>query len=126
MMAMQWCFQHGQRGLFDFFPTLAKARLRERKKIASSTIMIVTLDIPDVLAASLKRVQPSLPRAILEGFAVEEYRQGNLSAAEVRVLLGHDSRWETEDFLSAHDAWPGTTAEQVAEDGRKLNALLSR
>lgn len=89
-------------------------------------IMTVTITIPDVLALVLSRVQPTLQRAILEGFAVEGYRQGTFSAAEVRVLLGHDSRWETEDFLSAHHAWPGTTAEQVAEDGRKLHALLSR
>jgi Uncharacterised protein family (UPF0175) len=86
----------------------------------------VTITIPDVLAPSLNRAQPSLPRVLLDGFAVEAYRQGVLSAAEVGVLMGHDSRWETEDFLAAHDAWPGTTAEQVAEDGRKLNALLSQ
>lgn len=88
--------------------------------------MTMTLTIPDVLAASLHRAQPVLPRVLLEGFAVESYRQGVLSAAEVRVLMGHDSRWETEDFLSAHDAWPGTTAEEVAADGHKLNDLLSR
>jgi Uncharacterised protein family (UPF0175) len=86
----------------------------------------VTITIPDVLAPSLNRAQPSLPRVLLDGFAVEAYRQGVLSASEVGVLMGHDSRWETEDFLAAHDAWPGTTAEQVAEDGRKLNALLSQ
>lgn len=88
--------------------------------------MTVTITIPDVLAPSLNRAQPSLRRVVLDGFAVEAYRQGVLSAAEVGVLMGHDSRWETEDFLAAHEAWPGTTAEQVAEDGRKLNALLSR
>ena len=88
--------------------------------------MTVTLTIPDVLAPVLSGVQPNLERAILEAFAVEGYRQGTLSAAEVRVLLGHDSRWETEDFLSAHHSWPGTTVEQVVEDGRKLQALLRR
>lgn len=88
--------------------------------------MTMTLTIPDVLAASLNRAQPALPGVLLDGFAVEAYRRGVLSAAEVRVLMGHDSRWETEDFLSAHEAWPGTTAAQAAEDGRKLNDLLSR
>ncbi|MBL9131558.1 MAG: UPF0175 family protein [Verrucomicrobiaceae bacterium] len=88
--------------------------------------MNVTLDIPDVLASSLSRVQASLPRVVLEGFAVEAYRQGILSAAEVRVLMRHESRWETEDFLSAHDAWPGTTAEEISQDGHRLNALLGR
>ena len=88
--------------------------------------MTVTVTIPDALGASLRSAGTDVQRAVLEGFAVESYRMGTLSAAEVRVLLGHDSRWETEDFLSAHDAWPGTTTEQVSEDGRALNALLSR
>ena len=34
--------------------------------------------------------------------------------------------WETEDFLAAHGVWPGLVAAEVAEDGRRLNALLSR
>lgn len=88
--------------------------------------MTVTVTIPDVLAAALQRLQPDLPRVLLDGFAVEAYREGMLSAAEVRVLLGHESRWETEDFLAAHEAWPGTTPEEVAADGSRLNALLSR
>ena len=62
---------------------------------------------------------------VLDGFAVEAYRQGLLSASKVGVLMGLSSRWETEDFLAAHEAWPGTTAAQVAEDGRRLKALLN-
>ena len=88
--------------------------------------MTVTLTIPDALAGLFERMQPTLPRVILESFAVEGYRNARLSAKEVRVLLAHDSRWETEDFLAAHGAWPGTNAEEVAEDGCKLNALLAR
>jgi hypothetical protein len=87
--------------------------------------MTVTITIPDAVADSLRMVQPSMQRAIIEAFAVEGYRSGTLSAKQVRLLLGHDSRWATEDFLSAHEAWPGTTAKEAAEDGRKLNALLN-
>ncbi len=107
-------------------PRLDKGELRSENNELESAAMTVTLTIPDELAATLNRSRPSLPGVLLHGFAVEAYRQGILSAAEVRVLLGHDSRWETEDFLSAHDAWPGTTAEQAGEDGRNLNELLSR
>lgn len=88
--------------------------------------MTLLVEIPDSLAADLGG-QPSVAaKAVLEGFAVEAYRDGRLSAFQVRQLLGHGSRWATEDFLSSHDAWPGATAEEVAADGRKLNALLSR
>lgn len=88
--------------------------------------MTVILNIPDEVAANLGVKEPALPRAMLEAFAVEGYREGRLSAKQVRLLLGHDSRWKTEDFLSAHNVWPGLTVEEVAEDSRQLSALLSR
>ena len=88
--------------------------------------MTVTLDIPDALSSSLERVGSSLPRAILEGFAVESYRAGALSTKEVRLLLGHDSRWETEDFLAAHGAWPGLTVDEAAQESRQLTGVLRR
>lgn len=88
--------------------------------------MTLSLTIPDALTSTLDRAQAALPQVLLDGFAVEAYRQGMLSAAEVRVLMGHESRWETEDFLSSHDAWPGTTVADTEEDGRSLNALLGQ
>ena len=87
--------------------------------------MTVTLDIPDALAGLFQRVHPVLSRDILESFAADEYRKGILSAKEVRVLLRHESRWETEDFLSAQGVWPGITAEEAEGDSHKLSALLA-
>jgi len=81
--------------------------------------MTLTLDIPDKLMAALGK---DAPRAVLEGFAVEAYRSGTLSCAEIRQLLGHASRWDTEAFLSSHDAWPDPTTEEVENE---LNHLLS-
>ena len=78
--------------------------------------MTVTLNIPDEATASLGIAVPDLPRALLEAFAVEGYREGRFSAKRVRLLLGHDSRWETEEFLSAHGVWPGLTLEDVLDD----------
>jgi hypothetical protein len=84
--------------------------------------MTVTLPIPDVLAPAMQ--QMDLPRLMLESFAVEGYRSGTLSAKQVRLLLGHESRWQTEDFLAAHGAWPGITPEEASEDSRQLGELL--
>ncbi len=78
--------------------------------------MQITLTIPDELAAGLTGASGDLSRAALEALAVEAYRQRRLSAFEVRRLLGHESRWETEDFLAAHGAWPGLTEEDFAEE----------
>jgi Uncharacterised protein family (UPF0175) len=85
--------------------------------------MTLTLHIPDELSAPLEAACGNLPRAVLEGFSVEAYRQGRISTAEVGNLLAHTSRWETEEFLAAHNAWPGPTAEEVAADLQTLRAL---
>ena len=84
----------------------------------------LTLSIPDSMAELVQT--PDLPRRMLEAFALEGYREGTLDKKQVQLLLGFETRFETEDFLGAHGVWPGLTAEEVAEEGRRLNALLSR
>jgi len=78
--------------------------------------MTLTLNIPEPLLRRLEASCTDLPRAVLESFAVESYRSGTLSSAEVGELLGHLSRWETENFLAAHEAWPAPTLDEVARD----------
>ena len=85
--------------------------------------MTVVLEIPDHFAASLHEAWENLPRVTLESLAVEGYRSGKLSAAEAGEMLGHGSRWETEDFLSAHGVWPGTTVEDLRADLGALDRL---
>ena len=87
--------------------------------------MLVTLNIPDIIARQLTPDAAGVSRVIVENMAAQAYRRGMLSSREVSVLLGHESRWETEDFLSAHDAWPGLTAEEAAEDARTLSRLMA-
>jgi len=86
--------------------------------------MQVTLEIPDEIAACLGGPDGALSRTALEALAVQGYRAGALSTKQVRLLLGHLSRWETEDFLAAHGVLPGLTAAEAAEDSRKLGELL--
>ena len=93
--------------------------------MASSVMMTLSLPIPAALESSLDRAQPALPKVLLEGFAVEAYRRGILSSAEIGVLMGHESRWDTEDFLSAHDAWPAPTVEEVTAGAEALKNALA-
>ncbi len=88
--------------------------------------MELTLEIPDDIAACLAGSGGPLSRTALEALAIEGYRGGALTTKQVRLLLGHLSRWETVDFLAAHGAWPGLTAAEAAEDSRKLGELLRR
>ncbi len=84
--------------------------------------MEITLDIPESVATSLSRGGVAVPRAVLEGFAVEGYRQGLLTAMQVRLLLDHGSRWETQDFLRSREALRGLTAEEILEDAALASA----
>lgn len=88
--------------------------------------MTVTLNIPDTLAASLGSQAADVQRVIAEATALESYRSGKFSTAEVREFLGFGSRWETEDFLSAHGAWPDPTEEEVLSDLANLRALRGK
>ncbi len=85
--------------------------------------MTVTVDIPDGLAGPLGQSLENIRRAVVEGFAVESYRSGNLSCAEIGELLGHTSRWDTEQFLAQHGAWPDPSEAEITEDLDKLSAL---
>ena len=73
-----------------------------------------------MIAQQLTPDVAGISQVIVKNMAAQAYRRGILSSREVSVLLGHESRWETEDFLAAHDAWPGLTAAEAAKDSRTL------
>lgn len=85
--------------------------------------MTLTIHIPDRVADLLRSAWDDLPGATLESLAVEAYRSGRLSCAEVGEMLGHTSRWESVDFLADHGAWPGTTAGELESDLATLDRL---
>lgn len=61
--------------------------------------MTVAVDIPDDLERRLKERWQDVPRKVLEAVAVEAYRSGALTAAEVQRLLGIQTRWDLDAFL---------------------------
>jgi hypothetical protein len=63
--------------------------------------MIVTLDIPDEIAAQLTAPGQEIARVAVEALAVEGYRSGKLTQLVVGQLLGL-SRIQAEDFLALH------------------------
>ncbi len=109
-------------------PRLTSYRLPRVKPAASisaapsDTQRAITLDIPEALLRRLQVACADVPRAVLEGFAVESYRTGTVSRAEVRQLLGHASIWETEAFLTSHDAWPEPNLDELTNDLDALRA----
>lgn len=64
--------------------------------------MNVTIQIPDELARGLAATGGDLSRRTLEAFALVEYKNGHLSKAAMRQLLGFATRDQLEGFLKAH------------------------
>lgn len=64
--------------------------------------MQVTLDLPDDISAALEGQWQDLPRHALEALAVEGYRTAALTEAQVRRLLGFETRFEVHALLKEH------------------------
>ncbi len=86
--------------------------------------MNVSFDIPDDIASRLETVAPgeSMQRRALEGFALEEYRSGRISKAEMRRMLGF-GRYDMDGFLKAHGLADEYTIEDLERDRETLQRL---
>ena len=70
------------------------------------TAMTLDLPVPAALSETLRTRFADLPKAALEGVALEGYRHGILSLAQVRELLDLPSRWAAQEFLEKFGCWP--------------------
>jgi hypothetical protein len=64
--------------------------------------MRITLEIPDDLVPTLAAPGQDPSRAALEALALEAYREGRLTAYQLRTLLGIPSRYQLDGFLKEH------------------------
>ena len=62
--------------------------------------MQITVRLPDDLAQ-----HPNPAREALEALAIEGYRSGALSAYQIRLLLGFETRYELDGFLKDREVW---------------------
>ena len=85
--------------------------------------MRITLDVPDDVAAGLAASGHDVPRAALEALAVEGYRTGTLTQAQVRRLLGYQTRAEVDGFLKQHEVWLEYTLDDLERDHEALRRL---
>lgn len=87
--------------------------------------MLVSVEIPDPIAHSLRLDGPQPSRRALEMLALEGYKAGGLSRGQVSRMLDLEFN-ETEKFLKDHGATLGLTAEDYERDSENLRAFLSR
>jgi Uncharacterised protein family (UPF0175) len=64
-------------------------------------MMLITVELPEDIALHLNESHPDLSRAALEAIAVEGARSGALTTAQVRRLLGFETRLELGAFLKS-------------------------
>ncbi len=64
--------------------------------------MQVTVNIPDDLAACMVPAGSDVARMLLEESAAAAYRNGRLSAEQLRRLLGMETRFDVDAFLAKH------------------------
>ena len=87
--------------------------------------MELAITLPDDIARQLERAWEDLPRRALEAVAVEGYKSQALTWYQVMCLLGHASRWETDAFLKEHEAYLHYSVEDLGEDMRTFERVLS-
>ena len=87
--------------------------------------MIVTLDIPDEIAAEFTASGREISRFAIEALALEAYRRGPLPQLHVGLLLGL-SRIETEDFLAQHVVLYDYSIEELEAEADALRRLRLR
>lgn len=88
--------------------------------------MQITLNLPEDIAHGLKSKWKDLPRAALESLALEGYRSGALTTAQVRRLLGLGNRYEVDGFLKQHGIYLNYGPEDVERDAEASHEFSSR
>lgn len=78
--------------------------------------MELILDLPEELSAALAAPGESLSRAALEAIALEAYRERKLTTAQLRRLLGFETRYELDGFLKQHDVWLDYAWQDLQQD----------
>lgn len=78
--------------------------------------MNVAIEIPDEVARQIAGGSGEVSRAVLEAVAIEAYRSGAITPAQVQQMLGLRSRWETEGFLRRAEAYHDYTMHDLERD----------
>jgi len=87
--------------------------------------MLITLELPEDIAQGLESKWKDLPRAALESLALEAYRSSALTAAQLRRLLGFETRMQVDAFLKEHEVFD-FTVEDFERDRETLRQLRLR
>jgi Uncharacterised protein family (UPF0175) len=83
------------------------------------------LELPEDIAQGLGSRWKDLPRAALESLGLEAYRSHALTAAQLRRLLGFETRMQVDHFLKEHEVYD-FTVEDFKQDCETLRQVRAR
>lgn len=87
--------------------------------------MEVTINLPEDVAKVFSANGENIEREVLEATAIEGYRDGKLSRAQIGRMLGFN-RFETDAFLKARNVPLNYSIEDLEQDRRTLDKLFSK
>ncbi|MGA2144194.1 MAG: UPF0175 family protein [Bryobacteraceae bacterium] len=87
--------------------------------------MTIALELPEDIALGLGSRWKDLPRAALERLALEAYRSQAPTAAQLRRLLGFETRMQVDAFLKEHEVYDFTAAD-FDQDRETLRQIRAR
>ena len=88
----------------------------------STTYTEITVRIPGDLARHLGTAH-ELERRVLETIALDEFKRGHLSRAELRRVLGFGTRMKLDEFLATHGVFGIYTLDDLEHERRDLRRL---
>lgn len=89
--------------------------------------MQLDINIPKDQEAAIREAWGNdLDRVALEALAIEGYRAGKFGSATVGRLLGHESRWETEQWLAERAIPLNYSLEDLEADRQTLGKLFKQ
>ncbi len=88
--------------------------------------MSVTIELPEEIEQQLEAQWGDLPRRALEALAIEGYRSGTLTQAQVRRMLGLETSMEVDGLLKQAGVYLEQTVADVERDAATSRQISSR
>src|SRR3954471_18819234 len=88
--------------------------------------MTITVDVPEEVASYLSEQGQDVSRAALELILLEAYREHKITTAQLRRLLGFESRYELDGFLKRRQVWLDYTIEDLDREAEGTRPLVDR
>ena len=85
----------------------------------------VQISLPEEIAVTIQN-GGDLSRRLLEMAALEGFKSGQLTTAQLQQMLGFESRFDVDGFLKDHDVFFEYSPEDLAHEEETSRLLLAK